>query len=165
MEMSSQLYIILTLVESQMAHSSLLRYRSRFVWQSIRNILTVEWERLGVCKCDLIHRNLGEFFHYSLFLIILSPLFRAGFNANFHMLLPVKLQTVEIVSCGVKQLSAVTADLSSWGLGSEHSNTHLCHSWILSQVRLVLGFSQGIGLTKWQWGKMDFPAKCSLCWR
>lgn len=125
--MSSQLCIILTLVESQMPHLSLLRYRSRFVWQSIRNNLTVEWERLGVCKCDLIHRNLGKFSQA-------SPLFRAESNANFHMLLPVKLQTVEIVSCGVKQLSAVIADLSSWGLGSEHLNTHLCHCWILSQV-------------------------------
>lgn len=50
------------------------------------------------------------------------------------MLLPAKLQTVEAVSCGVKQLSAVIADLSSRGLGSGYSNTHLCHSWILSRV-------------------------------
>lgn len=107
MEMRSQLYIILTLVESQMPHSSPLRYRSRFVWQSIRNNLTVEWGRPDVCKSDLIHRNLGTFSQA-------SPLFRAQSNANFHMLLPVKVQSVETVSCGVKQLSAVIADLSSW---------------------------------------------------
>lgn len=127
MEMSSQLYIIVTLVESQMPHWSLLRYRSRFVWQSIRNNSTPEWEGPGVCKCDLIHRNLGKFSQP-------SPLFRADSNASFHMLLAVKLQTVGTVSCGVRQLSAVRADLSSWRVGSEHSNTHLCHSWILSQV-------------------------------
>lgn len=37
MEMSSQLDIILTPVGSQVPHWSLLRHRSAFVWQSIRN--------------------------------------------------------------------------------------------------------------------------------
>lgn len=89
--------------------------------------MTVEWERPGVCKSDSIHRNLGKFSQA-------SSLSRAESNANFCMLLPVKLQTVETVSCVVKQLSAVIADLSSRALGSGRSNTHLCHSWILSQV-------------------------------
>lgn len=120
--MSSQLYIILTCAESQMPHLILLRYRSRFVWQSIRSNLTVEWGRPGVCKSDLIHRNFGKFSQT-------SPLFRAESNANFHMLLPVKVQTG--VSCGARQLSAVIAE---GNLGSERSNTCLCHGWILSQV-------------------------------
>lgn len=106
MEMSSQLYIILTLVESQMPHSSLLRYRSGFVWQPIRNKVNVEWERPGVCRSDSIHRNLGTFSQA-------LPLFRGECSADFPMLLPLKLQTGEMVSC-VKQLSAVIADLSSW---------------------------------------------------
>lgn len=96
MEMSSQLYIILTLVESQVPHWSLLRYRSGFVWQSIRNNVPVEWERPGVWKSDLIHRNLGT--------SRASPLFRAESNANFPVVVAVKL------SCGVKQLSAGIAD-------------------------------------------------------